>query len=170
MTPECQQSLPFCTCYTVMKFTPAGHPLCLYGDPAYPLRVHLQGPFKGAIITPQMQAFNSAMSIVRISVEWLFRDLLQDYLDLHSRTTLFNSSTQIIGQVFKQHMPLIKTLFFWISYKEMQVFFFFFGTKLSLVLHSILKLVLSIMLLHISIIVSAITKLLSFYSSQIAFV
>ena len=47
----------------------------LYGDPAYPLRVHLQGPFKGAIITPQMQAFNSAISTVRISVEWLFGDI-----------------------------------------------------------------------------------------------
>ena len=28
------------------SFDPAGHPLCLYGDPAYPLRVHLQAPFK----------------------------------------------------------------------------------------------------------------------------
>ena len=81
-------------CYA---FTPAGHLLCLYVDPAYTLRVHLQGPFKGAIITPQMQAFNSAMSTVRISVEWLFGDSLQDYLDHYSRTTLFNSSTQIIG-------------------------------------------------------------------------
>ena len=56
-------------------FTPASHLLCLYGDPAYPLRVHLQGPFKGSIITPQMQAFNSAMITVRISVEWLFGDI-----------------------------------------------------------------------------------------------
>ena len=31
--------------------TPAGQHLCLYGDPAYPLRVHLQGPFKGAALT-----------------------------------------------------------------------------------------------------------------------
>ena len=47
----------------------------LYGDPAYTVRVHLQGPFKGAIITPQMQAFNSAISTVRISVEWLFGNI-----------------------------------------------------------------------------------------------
>ena len=26
-------------------FCPNGTPLCLYGDPAYPLRVHLQTPF-----------------------------------------------------------------------------------------------------------------------------
>ena len=24
-------------------FSTGGHPLCIYGDPAYPLRVHLQG-------------------------------------------------------------------------------------------------------------------------------
>ena len=47
----------------------------LYGDPAYTVRVHLQGPFKGAIITPQMQAFNSAISTVRISVECLFGNI-----------------------------------------------------------------------------------------------
>ena len=35
-------------------FTSTGAPLCLYGDPAYPLPVHLQAPFRGAIITPQM--------------------------------------------------------------------------------------------------------------------
>ena len=23
-----------------------GRPLCIYGDPAYPLRIHLQAPFK----------------------------------------------------------------------------------------------------------------------------
>ena len=25
--------------------SPTGQPLCVYGDPAYPLRVHLQAPF-----------------------------------------------------------------------------------------------------------------------------
>ena len=50
-------------------FSSTGEPLCLYGDPAYPLRVHLQAPFRGAVITPQMQLFNSSMSAVRTSVE-----------------------------------------------------------------------------------------------------
>ena len=53
-----------------------GHPMCLYGDPAYPLRVHLQGPFKYALITPQMQEFKAAMSAVRVSVEWLFGNIV----------------------------------------------------------------------------------------------
>ena len=48
---------------------------CVYGDPAYPLRVQLQGPFRNAIVTPQMKNFNTAMSEVRASVEWLFGDI-----------------------------------------------------------------------------------------------
>ena len=56
---------------------PAGHPLCVYGDPAYPLRVHLQAPFRNMILTPQMVNFNKAMSSVRVSVEWLFRDIVE---------------------------------------------------------------------------------------------
>ena len=51
-------------------------PLCIYGDPAYPLRVHLQAPYRQAVMTPQMQAFNTSMSAVRISVEWLFGDII----------------------------------------------------------------------------------------------
>ena len=57
-------------------FNPAGQPLCVYGDPAYPLRVHLQGPFKHGVLTPQMEEYNAAMSAVRSSVEWLFGDVV----------------------------------------------------------------------------------------------
>ena len=56
--------------------SPTGNPMCLYGDPAYPLRIHLQGPFKYPILTPQMREFNAAMSAVRVSVEWLFGDIV----------------------------------------------------------------------------------------------
>ena len=38
-----------------------GHPLCLYGDPAYPLGIHLQAPFKNIQLTPQMVLYNAAM-------------------------------------------------------------------------------------------------------------
>ena len=40
-------------------FDPAAHPLCLYEDPAYPLRVHLQVPFRNAVLTQQMEDFNN---------------------------------------------------------------------------------------------------------------
>ena len=56
--------------------SPAGRPLCIYGDPAYPLRVNLQSPFRNAVLTAQMEAYNEAMSSVRSSVEWLFGDIV----------------------------------------------------------------------------------------------
>ena len=55
---------------------PAGRPLCVYGDPPYPLRVHLQTPFRNMTLTPQMVNFNKAMSSVRV-VEWLFGDIVE---------------------------------------------------------------------------------------------
>lgn len=57
--------------------SPTGQEMCIYGDPAYPLRVNLMAPFKGAALTPQMEAFNDSMSNVRTSVEWLFGDIVQ---------------------------------------------------------------------------------------------
>ena len=49
-------------------FSPTGEPMCIYGDPVYPLRVHLQCPFRQRILTPEMEAFNEAMSSVRVSI------------------------------------------------------------------------------------------------------
>ena len=52
-------------------FAPNGTPLCLYGDPAYPLRVHLQQPFRNNdALTDDMRQYNKAMRGVRVSVEW----------------------------------------------------------------------------------------------------
>ena len=42
-----------------------GTPLCRYGDPAYPLGVHLQGSYKDRQLTPGMEQFNKSMSSVR---------------------------------------------------------------------------------------------------------
>ena len=52
-----------------------GEPLCLYGDPAYPLGVHLQGPYRNPNISPQQMQYNQAMSEVRVSVKWLFGNI-----------------------------------------------------------------------------------------------
>ena len=51
------------------------HPLCIYGDLAYPLGVHLQAPFRNVEITPELQEFNREMSLVRVSVEWMFGNI-----------------------------------------------------------------------------------------------
>ena len=59
------------------SFSPTGQPLCIYGDPAYPHRVHLQCPFaRRAVLSPEEQAFNQSMSQVRVSVEWVFGDIV----------------------------------------------------------------------------------------------
>lgn len=60
--------------------TPRGDPLCLYGDPAYPLRPQLMSPFREAavpVLTLDTMAFNTAMSEVRVSVERLFDDIAE---------------------------------------------------------------------------------------------
>lgn len=38
--------------------------MCIYWDPAYPLRVNFMAPFRGAAMTAQMEAFNKSMSNV----------------------------------------------------------------------------------------------------------
>ena len=57
-------------------FSPAGNPMCIYGDLAYPLRLHLQAPFREMQLTPEMEEFNRSMSSVRIAVEWIFGDII----------------------------------------------------------------------------------------------
>ena len=50
--------------------------MCLYGDPAYPLRAHLQGPFRGAALTQDQKNYNTAMNGARIAVEWGFGEII----------------------------------------------------------------------------------------------
>ena len=53
--------------------------MCIYGDPAHPLRVHLQVPFRDGQITPEMEEFNRSMSSVQVAVEWIFGDIMNDF-------------------------------------------------------------------------------------------
>lgn len=71
-----------------------GDPLCLYGDPAYPLGVHLQAPFRNTNLTPQMALYNQAMSEVRVSVEWLFGNIINyfKFIDFKSQLKVNMSS------------------------------------------------------------------------------
>ena len=52
-------------------FSPTGEPMYVFGDPANPLRVHLQAPYRNGILTPMMEEYNAEMSSVRVTVEWL---------------------------------------------------------------------------------------------------
>ncbi|XP_030842389.1 uncharacterized protein LOC115924448 [Strongylocentrotus purpuratus] len=68
-----------------------GNLLCIYGDPAYPVRPQLQAPFPTANITPEQAAFNRAMSKVRITVEWSFGDVINFF-----KYTDFKKSQKIL--------------------------------------------------------------------------
>ena len=72
------------------SFNTQGDVLCIYGDPAYPLRPQLQGPFKGAVITEQQQQWIKSvyMSQVRIAVEWLFGDIVNYFKFLDFKKNL----------------------------------------------------------------------------------
>jgi len=70
------------------SFDPVGHPLCLYGDPTYPLRVLPQAPFRNMVLTQQMEEFNNSMSAVRFSVEKLLSDVINDFKFLDFKKNL----------------------------------------------------------------------------------
>nr|XP_058949612.1 uncharacterized protein LOC131777344 [Pocillopora verrucosa] len=71
-------------------FSPTGEPMCVFGDPAYPLRVHLQAPFRHGILTPVMEGYNAEMSSVRVEwqIEWLFGDIINDFKFLDFKKNL----------------------------------------------------------------------------------
>ena len=60
--------------------TPDGQPLCIYGDPAYPIRPHLQAPYKHNNLSVSEKDSNKAMSSVRVSVEWVFGEIYNTLL------------------------------------------------------------------------------------------
>ncbi|XP_070178250.1 uncharacterized protein [Littorina saxatilis] len=70
-----------------------GAPLCVYGDPAYPLRPHLHRPHRGNNLTREQQQFNTDMSSVRQAVEWGFQKITTEwaFLDFKKNLKLFLS-------------------------------------------------------------------------------
>lgn len=48
---------------------------CIYGDCTYPVRLEFQGPVGVANLNADQRAWNEAMSSVRVSAKWLFRDI-----------------------------------------------------------------------------------------------
>ena len=80
-------------------YNPAGQAVCVYGDPAYPLRIQIQGPFRHDVLTPQMEQYNTKMSTVRSSVEWLFGDVINSFKfnDFKKDLKLFLSS---VGKIY----------------------------------------------------------------------
>ena len=81
-------------------FSHAGQPFCVYGDPAYPLRVHLQCPFRHGVLTDEMKAYNASMSAVRSSVEWLFGDIINYFKSLDFKKNL-KIGLSSVGKMYK---------------------------------------------------------------------
>ena len=73
--------------------------MCIYGDPAYPLRIHLQAPFRLVQPNPEMEAFNASMSAVRVSVEWLFGDIVSSFKFIDFKKNL-KISLSPIGKMY----------------------------------------------------------------------
>ena len=54
---------------------PNGEVLWIFKDPAYLLRRNLLAPYNGAQLTQEQTDFNSSMSKVRVTVEWMFGEV-----------------------------------------------------------------------------------------------
>ena len=65
-----------------------GEALCIYGDPACPLRPQLQGPFKNQNLIPQQADFNKSISTMRTSVEWVLGEILNYFSFLDYKKNL----------------------------------------------------------------------------------
>ena len=54
-------------------FDPVGRAMCLYGDPAHPLRVHLQAPFRVGILTRDIEKMGTIAGVCQVErniIEW----------------------------------------------------------------------------------------------------
>lgn len=60
------------------SIAPDGTVLCVYGDPAYPHREQLQTGFKNPLLEEE-RVYNERMSSVRVSVEWVFGDVIERF-------------------------------------------------------------------------------------------
>ena len=80
-------------------FCPVGREKCLYGDPAYPLRIHLQAPFRVGVLTRQMEIFKEKMSALRESVELLFADII-DYFKFRDFKKNLRIGLSQVGKIY----------------------------------------------------------------------
>ena len=78
MIQGCLQSPDYYLSWIIM-LSPVGLPMCIYGDPTYPIRAYLISPDRNVVLSPQMEAFNTSMSQVREAVEWLFNDMATSF-------------------------------------------------------------------------------------------
>ena len=94
------------------SFDTGGRPLCIYRDPAYLLRVHLQSGFRSANITREEKLWNLKMSSVRQAVEWRLSPVGKMYIV----SALLNNARYcfygtITSDYFECNPPIIEEYF-----------------------------------------------------------
>lgn len=57
----------------------SGQPFVVYGDPAYGISQNNLCPFRGQQLTQSEKEFNNTMSSMRVSVEWCYGKILQQF-------------------------------------------------------------------------------------------
>ena len=83
-------------------FSTLHEPMCMYGDPAYPHRVHLQSPFREAVLADDMKLCNASMSACLILVEWLFGDVMNYFKFLDYKKNLKTGMSSVGKMWFVQ--------------------------------------------------------------------
>ena len=75
----------------------------LFGDSGYNRRWYMEFPFQGSELSEAQRAFNKAMSSVRISVEWIFKEVKMQFtvMDFKRKIKLVESP---IGLMFLLHV------------------------------------------------------------------
>ena len=93
------------TSYNISHSRMHGQPYVLYGDPAYGVSQNVISPFRGQQLTQAEEDFNKSMSAVRISVEWTFGKIIQQFAFLVFKKNL-KMLLQPIGKCYLVGMLL----------------------------------------------------------------
>ena len=74
-------------------------PLCVYGDPAYPVSMPFQYPISGANLNDAQDRYKEVMRSVRVSLGWLFR-LVSNYLKFVDFQKMQRISVSAVGKIY----------------------------------------------------------------------
>ena len=92
-------------------YSPASQVICVYGDPTYPLRSHLQARAGARGLTPAMQLHDKNMSKVRTSVQWIFEDVAHSFKFLDYKNNL-KTGLRTTGKIYVACAIICNTLTF----------------------------------------------------------
>ena len=99
---------------------PNGNLLCIYGDLAYPLRPQPQAPFRNARPNVAQTAYNTAISKVRIGVEWVFGDI--NFFKFLEFKKNFKLGLQPIGKMYLPDEDPNVYVWFYVWFYDLKLF------------------------------------------------